>query len=185
MQLCASRFLTVAVLYLATEPLASASGPNVLEPQHQGQLHLPRRIRLARNNSEVRQTHGCARRSVTAYGYRKRRRAGRVVHLGAGLHHRCQFPLRGRQARRRTRSRLFAVPCRRPLRWLFDNSVEGHLDRAAMRRGHSSILPHRHVRQCLRLHETAPRRGERDLQGSDGVYGLPRRRPILSYGISR
>jgi hypothetical protein len=65
--------------------------------------------------------------------------------------------------------------CRRPLRWLFDNSVEGHLDRAAMRRGHSSILPHRHVRQRRRLHETAPRRGQRDLQGGDGVYGLSRR----------
>ena len=95
-----------------------------------------------------------------------------------------QFPLRGRQARRRARSRLFAVPCRRPLRWLFDNSVEGHLDRAAMRGGHSSILPHRHVRQRRRLHETAPRRGQRDLQGSDGVYGLSRRRPILSSATS-
>ena len=84
-----------------------------------------------------------------------------------------------------TRSRLFAVPCRRTLRWLFDNSVEGHLDRAAMRRGHSSILPHRHVRQRRRLHETAPRRGQRDLQGSDGVYGLSRRRPILSSAAGR
>ena len=34
------------------------------------------------------------------------------------------------------------------------------------------------------LHATAPRRGERDLQGSDGVYGLSRRRPILRLATS-
>ena len=71
----------------------------------------------------------------------------------------------------------------RPIRWLFDNSVEGHLDRTAMRRGHSSILPHRHVRQRRGLHETAPRRGQRDLQGGDGVHGLSSRRPILSSAV--
>ena len=72
----------------------------------------------------------------------------------------------------------------RTLRWLLVNSVEGHLDRAAMRRGHSSLLPQRHVRQRRRLHETASRRGQRDLQGSDGVHGLSRRRPILSSATS-
>ena len=76
------------------------------------------------------------------------------------------------------------VPYRRPLRWLFDDSVEGHLDSATMRRGHSSILPHGHVRERRGLHETASRRGERDLQGSDVVYGLSRRRPILSSATS-
>ena len=59
-------------------------------------------------------------------------------------------------------------------------SVEGHLDREAMRRGHSSILPHRHIRQHLRLHETAPRRGQRHLQVSARVHGLSRRRSVLS-----
>jgi hypothetical protein len=125
------------------------------------------------------------RRSVNAYGFPERERPGRIVHLRAGLHHRCQFPVRGRQARRRARSRLFTVPCRRTLRWLFDNSVEGHLDRAAMLGGHSSVLSYRHIRQRLRLHETAPRRGERDLQGSDGVHGLSSGRSILSSATSR
>ena len=92
----------------------------------------------------------------------------------------------GVRARRRTHSRLFAVACRgrRPLRRLFDNSVEGHLDRPAMRRRHSAILPKRHIRQRRRLHETASRPGERPLQISDGVHGLSRRRPILSSATS-
>ncbi len=108
-----------------------------------------------------------------------RGRAGRVVHLGAGLHLRCPVPVRGRQARRRARSRLFAIPCQRTLRGLFDNPIESHLDRAAMRGGHSSILSHRHIRRRLQLHEAAPRRGQRHLQVSAGVHGLSRRRSVL------
>ena len=65
------------------------------------------------------------------------------------------------------------------LRGLFDNSVEGRLDRQGMRRGHSAILPQRHIRQHFRLHETASRRGQRQLQVSAGVHGLSRRRSVL------
>jgi hypothetical protein len=64
--------------------------------------------------------------------------------------------------------------------------LQSHVgDRAAMRGGHSSILPHRHIRHCRRLHETAPQRGQRDLQGGDGVHGVSRRRPILSSAAGR
>ena len=59
---------------------------------------------------------------------------------------------------RRTHSRLFAVACRgrRTLRGLFDNSVEGHLDRPAMRGGHSgnsAPTPHiSNIGDCMRPH---------------------------------
>ena len=87
-----------------------------------------------------------------------------------------KFPLRGRQARRRARSRLFPVPCERPLCGLLDQFCRRPSGPRRMRRGHSALLPHRHVRQRRRLHETASWRGQRDLQGGDGVHGLTRRR---------
>ena len=72
-----------------------------------------------------------------------------------------------------TRSRLFAVPYRRTLRWLFDNSVEGHLDRRSNAPGTFINSAPSHVRQRRRLHETASWRGQRPCRGAIAFIASP------------
>ena len=53
-------------------------------------------------------------------------------------------------------------------------AVEGCMGLRGMQRGHPALLPPSHIRQHYRLHEAASRRGQRPMQGSDGVHCLTR-----------
>ena len=99
---------------------------------------------------------------------------------GPRLHGRPQVPVRGRRARRGTHSGVHTGAHQRTFRGLLIKAVEGCVGLLGVPCGHAALLPRREIWRHRRLHETASRRGQRPVQGSDGVHRIPRRRLATS-----
>ena len=125
--------------------------------------------------------YGRARRSVAAHGFCGRERRTRIVRpRRTGTARSISRPCAREYARRGAHFGLRTVAHQRTFRRLLVKAVEGRMGRLGVPCGHPALLPRCEIWRHRRLHEAASRRGERPVQGSDGVHCLARRRLVTT-----